>query len=165
MIAEPVAARPDLFVPVLGSANWPGDLNAIITRPLGRPMPPYAPDIDYLHYPIQRAHGAAWTSDGFELDGRASTHRDEEYLLEVGFTEGGGVRLFCGRGSDTRKEFPLMPEEAAPPQLIIDNLVIGWSYRVTGMAQAISEVTGFTGMWDFAVGLTGLRGGLSPLLR
>lgn len=159
VIAEPVAANPELLVPVLNGDDWGKQLREIVTRPLDRKVAGFAPDWDYLNRTTRRAGGAAWVSEGFEPDGRASPTSSEQYLLEVGLLDGGGVRVFCGRGSDTR---------AAPyggaglsPQLIFEVLIIGWTYRAAGVARTISRATGFTGMWDIAVGLTELRGAYS----
>ncbi len=72
----------------------------------------------------------------------------ETRLLDLEVNEDGGLRLFCGRASDTMRNV----------EYVIDGLVIGLTKRIVLVAETIATTTGWLGSWDFGAAVTGLRG-------
>jgi hypothetical protein len=79
------------------------------------------------------------------------TSEREDGALMVEICENGQLRMMCGRA-------------AAPYDkrlMLIDELCLGLTARMVSLAQHVSQAAGYLGSWDFAVGLTGLKGAIS----
>jgi hypothetical protein len=85
-----------------------------------------------------------------EVSGPDLRHRvdTERNLLDLEVNEDGGLRLFCGRASDTVRNV----------EYVIDSLVIGLTKRLVLIAETVAATTDWLGSWDFGVAVTGLRG-------
>jgi hypothetical protein len=75
----------------------------------------------------------------------------ERNLLDLEINEDGGLRLFCGRASDTVRNV----------EYVMDSLVIGLTKRMIMVAEVVATTTAWFGTWDFGVAVTGLREGIS----
>jgi hypothetical protein len=163
VIAQPVGARTDLLERVIGGAGakgWHDFLHAQVrSGPAGRPLnDSWWPDVAAIGDPTRRARGWALRSEGMtagrrvQVPGGISALVDkvdvEKNLLDLEVNEDGGLRLFCGRASDTIRNV----------EYVIDGLVIGLVKRIVLIAETIATTTGWLGSWDFGVAVTGLHG-------
>jgi hypothetical protein len=161
-IAQPLGARPDLLERVIGGSGprgWHEFLHGQVrSGSAGRPLsPPWSPDLPGTGDPTRRAQGWSLRSAGMTAgrDVEASgpdplLHRIdvEKNLLDLEVNEDGGLRLFCGRASDTLRGV----------EYVIDGLVIGLTKRLILIAETVANSTDWLGSWDFGVAVTGLRG-------
>jgi hypothetical protein len=161
-IAQPVGADPDLLDRVVGGAGPRGwrqflygeVLDGAAARPLTNP---WSPDLPEIGDPSRRARGWALRSSRMG-PGRTVEVPDpllhnnvnvEKRLLDLEVNEDGGLRLFCGRASDTLRD---------DVECVIEGLVIGLTKRLVLVAGTIAATTDWLGSWDFGIAVTGLRG-------
>jgi hypothetical protein len=161
-IARPVDARRDLLERAIGGAGpkgWHEFLHGQVrSGSAGRPLsPPWSPDLPGTGDPTRRARGWALRSSGMTADGNVEVSgpeplRDridvERNLLDLEVRENGGLRLFCGRASDTLRGV----------DYVIDGLIIGLTKRLVLVAETVANTTDWLGSWDFGVAVTDLRG-------
>ena len=134
-IAQPVGARRDLLERVLGGAGpkgWRDFLHGQVrSGSVGRPLSDsWWPDVAAIGDPARRADGWSLRSEGMTAGRRVqvssgiSTLVDkpdvEKNLLDLEVNEDGGLRLFCGRASNTLRGV----------EYVIDGLVIGLTKRL-----------------------------------
>jgi hypothetical protein len=163
LVAQPVGARPDLLERVIGGAGSKGWHDFLHSRvrsgSAGRPLSdPWSPDLPTTGDPTRRARGWALRSAGMTAGRDVEVPRGlnavvdridvEKDLLDLEVNEDGGLRLFCGRASDTLRNV----------EYVIDGLIIGLTKRIVLVAATIANTTGWLGSWDFGVAVTGLRG-------
>jgi hypothetical protein len=82
----------------------------------------------------------------------------EQSLLELVIREDGGLRLTCGRGTDT---FPPrgFPRPDRPPVAVIAMLVLGLTHSVVALAGRLAgEYAGYQGQWRLGIRTDRLRG-------
>jgi hypothetical protein len=72
----------------------------------------------------------------------------ETRLLDLEVNEDGGLRLFCGRASNTLRGV----------EYVFDGVIIGLTKRLVLVAETIADTTDWLRSWDFGVAVTGLRG-------
>jgi hypothetical protein len=161
-IAQPVGADPDLLDRVVGGAGprgWRQFLyGEVLDGAAGRPLTnPWSPDLPEIGDPSRRARGWALRSSRMG-PGRTVEVPDpllhnnvnvEKRLLDLEVNEDGGLRLFCGRASDTLRD---------DVECVIEGLVIGLTKRLVLVAGTIAATTDWLGSWDFGIAVTGLRG-------
>jgi len=127
--------------------------------PAGRsPNDRFWPDVAAIGDPTRRARGWALRSEGMtagrrvQVPGGISALVDkvdvENRLLDLEVNEDGGLRLFCGRASDTMRNV----------EYVIDGLIIGLVKRIVLIAETVATTMGWLGSWDFGVAVTGLHG-------
>jgi hypothetical protein len=80
----------------------------------------------------------------------------EARALKLEVCENGQLRLMCGRAAEREKQ-QFQPDRL----LLIEALCLGLTARMVSLASLVSAEAGVLGSWDFAVGLTGLRGAIS----
>ncbi len=163
VIAQPVGARTDLLERTIGGAGpkgWHDFLHGQVrSGSAGRPLSdPWSPDLPGIGDPTRRARGWALRSAGMTAGRDVEVHGGldalpagvdlETRLLDLEVNEDGGLRLFCGRASDTMRNV----------EYVIDGLVIGLTKRIVLVAETIATTTGWLGSWDFGAAVTGLRG-------
>ena len=161
-IAQPVGADPNLLDRVVGGAGprgWRQFLyGEVLDGAAGRPLTnPWSPDLPEIGDPSRRARGWALRSSRMG-PGRTVEVPDpllhnnvnvEKRLLDLEVNEDGGLRLFCGRASDTLRD---------DVECVIEGLVIGLTKRLVLVAGTIAATTDWLGSWDFGIAVTGLRG-------
>jgi len=161
MIAQPVGAPPDLLERVIGGSGpsgWRSFLyGQVLSGPAGRRLTPgWSSDLPEAGDPTRRARGWALRSEGMRvgrnveappLDPIVSGIDVEKRLLDLEINEDGGLRLFCGRASDTLRGV----------EYVIDGLIIGLAKRTVLVAETVASTTGWVGSWDFGVAVTGLH--------
>jgi Schlafen, AlbA_2 len=162
-IAQPVGARPDLLERIIGGSGpkgWHDFLHGQVrSGSAGRPLSDsWWPDVAAIGDPTRRARGWALRSEGMTAGRRVQVPSGisalvdkvdvEKNLLDLEVNEDGGLRLFCGRASDTMRNV----------EYVIDGLVIGLVKRIVLVAETIATTTGWLGSWDFGVAVTGLHG-------
>jgi hypothetical protein len=102
---------------------------------------------------VTRAEGLALTSYSAE-----EGPRREQSLLELVIREDGGLRLICGRGTET---FPPrgFPRPDRPPMAVIAMLVLGLTHSVVALAGLLAdEYAGYQGQWRLGIRMDRLRG-------
>src|SRR5205807_1190573 len=102
---------------------------------------------------VTRAEGLALTYYSAE-----EGPRREQSLLELVIREDGGLRLICGRGTDTFHGGGF-PRPDRPPMAVIAVLVLGLTHFVVALAGRLAdEYTGYQGQWQVGIRMDRLRG-------
>jgi hypothetical protein len=165
-IAQPVSARRDLLQQGLKDPEgWHRFIHSKIRsgtagQPLGDDLSPrgWSPDLPKISDISRRARGWALSSSGMSPGRKVVPpepldvdlfQRQEKRLLDLEIREDGGLRLFCGRASDT-----LGPSSI---ECVIEGLILGLTKRLVLAAATVAEATVYFGQWDFGVAVTGLR--------
>jgi hypothetical protein len=167
-IAQPVGARTDLLERVIGGSGpqgWHEFLHGQVRGgSAGRPLSdPWSPDLPGIGEPSRRARGWALRSSGMTAGRdveapRADAPRAvdvEKRLLDLEVNEDGGLRLFCGRASDTLRD---EDDDDDDLECVVEGLVIGLTKRLVLVAETVANTTDWLGSWDFGIAITGLRG-------
>lgn len=156
ILAQPEIAAEEILVELLGRANVIAVMQETIRQIVherGSSLPPFEPDVRGLVNRMRRAEGLALTSYSAE-----EGPRWEQSLLELVIREDGGLRLICGRGTDTfpREGFP-RPDR--PPMAVIAVLVLDLTHFVVALAGRLAdEYTGYQGQWQPGIRMDRLRG-------
>lgn len=157
LVAEPVAAREDLLVHLIEDGPDPWQrrlLDLVHTRALSkiRGGGSYSPNMGEATLTARRANGWALTTHRFG-DGREPPEDAKEaWLLELEMTERGGLRLYCGRATDSSQDHE---------RVFFEQLVVGLCHSLLALLRQIAEETGYWGSWDLGVAVTDLRGAVS----
>jgi hypothetical protein len=158
IVAEPRAGRPDMLLDVADDRAWQQwVLNLTHARQNNEPRfgAMFAPDFDYATNVERRPDG--WAATSYGLSGRqVGEVVDEAALLEVEVTTHGGVRVYCGRASDSNKE--------GAQDVIFEQLIAGLAYRAICLAADIATRTSYYGEWALGFGANRLLGAKSWLL-
>lgn len=118
----------------------------------------WAPDLNSGAFNVGRRADGAAVHDYYIGQDRSAAEllsdpqelqHKESRLLDLEINEGGTLHLYCGRGSDARRN---------AGEVLLPAVVAGLVLRVVQVAARITELTGYIGTWDFAVAVTGLRG-------
>jgi Putative DNA-binding domain len=155
VLAQPEIADEETLVEFLGRADVMAVMQETIqqiVRERGS-MTGFEPDVHGLLGRVPRAEGLALTSYHAE-DGPGR----EQSLLELVIREDGGLRLTCGRGTDT---FPRagLPPSGRPPMAVIAMLVLGLTHSVIALAGRLAdEYVGYQGQWRLGIRMDRLRG-------
>jgi len=161
VVADPVSPSDRLLLPVF-TGNWQATFQRLVSATSHR-GDAFSPDVPSgLSNFSPTPDGWAWYSysvfgareEGVEATG---AHR-ESSALKLEICENGQLRLMCGRAAQ-RQQQQFQPERL----LLIEAKNLGLTARMVSLAQRVSAEAGFLGSWDFAVGLTGLRGAISLL--
>lgn len=115
------------------------------------------PDLQHCWSSEPRLRSCALFGDGFGPGRSVLPNAEERDLLEVIVSDGGEVRLFCGRGSDCG---PGLDRS----WFIGERIVSGLALRVVDIAGAIARKVDFRGDWDFGFALTGIKGARTALV-
>jgi Schlafen, AlbA_2 len=155
VLAQPEIAAEETLVEFLGRADVMAVMQETIrqiVRERGS-MTGFEPDSHGLLGRVPRAEGLALTSySPEEGPGR------EQSLLELVIREDGGLRLICGRGTDTfpRSRFP---PSGRPTMAVIVMLVLGLTHSVAALAGRLAnEYAGYQGQWRLGIRMDRLRG-------
>jgi hypothetical protein len=79
----------------------------------------------------------------------------EKRLLELEIGEDAGLRLFCGRASDTFGT-RFIPDEAT--EAVFESLVLGLTKRLVPIAATVADTTDYLASWDLGIAVAGLSG-------
>jgi len=156
VLAQPEIAAEESLVELLGRADVMAVMQETIrqiVRERGSSTTGFEPDVRGLLGRVPRAEGLALISySAEEGPGR------EQSLLELVIREDGGLRLICGRGTDT---FPRggVPQPGQLPKAVIAMLVLGLTHSVAALAgQLADEYIGYQGQWRLGMRMDRLRG-------
>ncbi len=156
VIAQPVAADDELLfraVAAGGLAGWVRD-RVQSGGPCHGAGTAYSPDLGSVATEVsRRADGVALAT--YQVgpgrvprpNGPAGVEGTD--MLELEVREDGGLRLFCGRGSEEITEGKRVAFEA---------LIAGLTVRVLLVAGEVVATTGYGGSWDLGLAVTNLRG-------
>ena len=156
ILAQPEIAAEETLVELLGRADVMAVMQETIRQIVherGSSLSGFEPDVHGLLDRVTRAEGLALTSYSAE-----EGPRREQSLLELVIREDGGLRLICGRGTDTfsRGGFP-RPDR--PPMAVIAVLVLGLTHSVVALAGRLAdEYAGYQGQWRLGIRMDRLRG-------
>lgn len=144
IVARPLGALPEALEEGVGDdwKKW--------TRGLLRRMPPltpgWSPD---LHAAVNLARvPGGWVATAFDAPHQVGEPFYEKGGLEVEFAENGTIRMFCSRASDYHKG----------AEVIMEAIVGGLVHRMTYVAIEVASSITYSGNWEWAVGLVGIRG-------
>ena len=156
VLAQPEIAADETLVELLGRADVMAVMQETIqqiVRERGSSTPPFEPDVHGLLGRVAPRRGA-----GAHLLQRGRRPRQgAQSLLELVIREDGGLRLICGRGTDT---FPRggFPPPGQPPMAVIATLVLGLTYSVAALAGRLAvEYAGYQGQWRLGIRMDRLR--------
>jgi hypothetical protein len=159
-VAVPRPGRPGMLHEALDDPNqWQQQLFRILYRHQ-RDEPTFGawtPDFSTAGHWSTRADGWAATSHNLKSGRTLEPSAREASVLEIEMSEDGFVRLFCGRGSDSRSDAPEV-------EYVIDPLVAGLVYRAARLAGDVAGETRYHGDWALGVAMTELRGCVSNLM-
>lgn len=156
VVAQPVYGADDLLYRRIPDGDWASWLrNELLAGPMMRGLssPGWEPDLKSTADQVaRRAAGwalhSSWISQDRRLLHEGGGPVAERDLLDLEVREDGGLRLFCGRGSDT-------PGEA---RVLFMDLVAGLTWRLVRAALTVAETAQYYGSWNLGVALTNLRG-------
>jgi hypothetical protein len=154
VIADPVPPRDRMLLDTFATGDYTVVLRDLVLRTKIPAANSFAPDVQSLSNFSTTADGWAWKTwavFGQRDEGDKIGIEREAGALIVEIYENGRLRLMCGRATENYQDKKLM----------FDNLVLGLTARVVSLASVVSTTVGFFGSWDFAVGITGLRGAIS----
>jgi hypothetical protein len=153
VVAQPVAASDELVLHAIGSGSWQSWMHSKILQgpAAARFDTNWGPDFASLGRLSRRASGWAAHSAQIGSDGLLQAPFSENTLIQLEVSEGGRLRLFCGRGTD------VLDGET----VLVDAVVTGLVKRIVLAANVVSVECGYLGSWDFGVALTRLRGSIS----
>ena len=156
LLAQPETAAEEALVEFLARGDAVPvirELLGSVVRDRGSGIPEFSPDISRLLDRIPRAEGLALTSYSAE-----EGPRRELTLLELVIREDGGVRLTCGRGTDTFPP-PGFPPPDEPPMAVIAVLVLGLAHSVAALAGRLGDAyAAYQGQWRLGIRMDRLRG-------
>jgi hypothetical protein len=156
LLAQPETAAEEALVEFLARGDAVPvirELLGSVVRDRGSATPEFSPDIPRLLDQIPRAEGLALTSYSAE-----EGPRRELTLLELVIREDGGVRLTCGRGTDTFPR-PGLPPPDEPPMAVIAVLVLGLTHTVAALAGRLADAyAAYQGQWRLGIRMDRLRG-------
>ncbi len=155
VLAQPEIAGEEILVELLGRADFMAVMQETIRQIVRErsSMTGFQPDVHGLASRVPRAEGVAlisWSAE--EGPGR------EQSLLELVIREDGGLRLICGRGTDT---FPRggSPNPGPQTSAVIAMLVLGLTHSVVALAGRLAdEYIGYQGQWRLGIRMNRLRG-------
>lgn len=147
-VAQPTFGSAEMLeASVANMRNWMSGLRKLPTL-----SDRFAPDVVGISGVERRANGWALTSLG---DGRVpDSNRKEGVLVDLEVREDGGIRLFCGRGSEH------LPDLQEGPRVVILNIHHGMCWRVVQIADRVASTTRYVGNWDFGYAATGMLGSI-----
>lgn len=155
LVAQPVAGRTDLLLPVLDADDWRSQLRRLLQaahQPIANGQVRFAPDYDDASQLYPRAAGAAASSHhvGPGRVIRLTSERDiEEESIDVEFHHDGGIRVWMGRLSYRHHE---------RGEVVLVAGALRHTRRLLALTAAVADATGYLGNWDFGFAATGLRG-------
>ena len=111
----------------------------------------WVPDFGHLSGNEVRLDGWATTA-GFGRGRSIRSGAEEDDLLEVMFTDDGGVRLFCSRGSvDGGNRLPGI-------RVLLEDVVYGLTRRILERLPAVAGTCDYAGDWQIGIAITNARG-------
>jgi hypothetical protein len=158
VVADPVPPRERLLLPVF-TGDWNATFRRLVsaTSHHGDAFTPDIPDGLSNFSPTPDGWAAySYYVFGHREEGLQAKANHEGHAIKLEICENGQLRLMCGRAAESQKL------EFEPKRLLlIDALCLGLTARMVSLAQRVSAEAGFLGSWDFAVGMTGMRGATS----
>lgn len=156
VIAQPLAADDELLFRVVAAGGLAGWVREKVQSgaPCHGAGTTYSPDLGSVATEVsRRADGVALAT--YQLgpgrvprpNGPAGV-KDTD-MLELEIREDGGLRLFCGRGSE---------EITEGKRVAFEPLIAGLTMRVLLVAGEVVTSTGYGGSWDLGLAVTNLRG-------
>jgi hypothetical protein len=151
VVAEPVLSPPGMLDAKLGRA-WESWIHGTLVNKLVG-IGEWSPD-------IRNAWTAAPVPEGYALRGGSAEDLSipddarEVSIIELRLTLGGGVRIFCARGSDTYRG----------QRFAVEAVIQGLAARVVQAAAVIAKECDFRGDWDAGLAVTNLLGTRSSLV-
>jgi hypothetical protein len=163
LLAEPVAARPEMLLGLTGGADWNRRLAEFIERAQKPDVNEalqttggFSPDISYASNGARRPRGAARAAYHLRSDRSVAPDSKEKDIVEVEVHEDGGLRIFMGRFSDTYPD---------GEDLLLDVAAVVYVRRLLALVAAAADESGYFGNWVIGVGATNLRGRRSSRWR
>jgi hypothetical protein len=154
VVARPVVPNEDLFDKARGEQHPAQFLGGLISGASSAQVVPtaYSPDFSGSHSHVRRADGwaASWGL-GIEWDER----EDPARVLDLEVALDGSGRLFCGRAAHRYKQH----------LLFFEPLVADLTTKFLAIMGELYAAEAYLGAVDVGVAVTGLRGGVSYLLR
>jgi hypothetical protein len=143
MVAEPRTASRFAAASLVRHSNNSKLFEVRSAGAIPSPYYDWAPNPHSAPYFHRRSRGGAFSS---RSDGSWNPETDrEDSLVDVEFTESGGIRVLVGRMTLTETD-------------IFDGLAAAYAMRLALWARKISDDIGYRGMWDFAFEANGLHG-------
>jgi hypothetical protein len=148
VVALPRDGRPEMLQEAVGH-DWERWTRAEVLGSAGRLTAEWSPDLGRANVLARVPDG--WVATSYERPHDVGSRFYEPSGLELEFDEDGSVRLFCSRATD------MHPKGMVVFELIVGGLV----YRVAGAVCAVSQATGYAGIWDCGLAVVGLKGCVS----
>jgi hypothetical protein len=145
VVAQPAFAPAEMLESAVG--DWQAWMNRLRNLPTLKAQ--FAPDLERLGEVRRRPAG--WALTNLEATRSLRDGRDEGLALDVEVNEDGGVRIFCGRGSDTARD-------TTDQRYVFPAIAYGMAWRAVQAAAAVAETTRYVGTWDLAFAITRIRG-------
>lgn len=157
VIAQPVAADAELLFRSVGTDGLAGWVRTRVQQgaPCRHAGSSYSPDLGSTATELsRRADGVALATyqvgPGRVPRPNGPAGVEDTDMLELEVREDGGLRLFCGRGSE------VIGDEGK--RVAFEALIAGLTSRVLLTAAEVVATTGYGGSWDLGLAVTNLRG-------
>jgi hypothetical protein len=153
LLAQPEANTPEVLVGLLTRPDVASVVHEIIEQVVQERGTRLEPDVRQLPSSSRRAEGWALTSY-FPEDGI----RSEVTLVELEIREDGGVRLTCGRGTDSLPTQPFEPP-GRPSIYVLPALVLGFAHSLAALAGRLGDAyAAYQGQWRLGIRVDRLNG-------
>jgi len=153
LLAQPEANTPEVLVGLLTRPDVASVVHEIIEQVVRERGTRLEPDVRELPSSSRRAEGWALTSY-FPEDGI----RSEVTLIELVICEDGGVRLTCGRGTDSLRAQPFEPP-GQPSMYVLPGLVLGLTHSLAALAGRLGDAyAAYQGQWRLGIRMDRLNG-------
>ena len=150
VVAQPAYADPEMLQRALGSTWREWIAQEVLNVP--RLDQEWSPDFREVQHRVHRSPDG-WTATSLQPGRVTGDAVRENHLLDLEIREDGGVRLFCGRASDTFAR----SHGSEGRKVILEVIVAGLAIRVVRAARLVSEKGGYVGNWDLGLAITGIR--------
>ncbi|MGK5734212.1 hypothetical protein [Streptomyces sp. URMC 124] len=165
LVAQPVAGRRDMCLPITGAPDWNLRLHTLFkrvqeSRDLQTALSNrgFSPDLGDAHNGHRRPRGVARCSATLKSDRTyvPEGRWGDEDVIEVQLFEDGGLRLLMTRLSDGRSE--RHAQEGDAEQVLLDAAAVILTRHMMELIRLVSDDVGYHGNWTVALGANRLRG-------
>ncbi|SFI64163.1 hypothetical protein [Amycolatopsis regifaucium] len=150
LLAEPLPGREGMLMDLVGKEGWQERLVKLQHEAVQKTQftPRFSPDLTEASRQHRRPSGAALSSYRLRGDRQLSSESSSESVIDLEFSEDGGMRLYCSRLSDTLKD----------QRVLFDAGALTLTCQFIALLAAVTAEAGYLGMWGLGLRANNLAG-------